>query len=86
MADKRIPWRSWEFAPEVVAGMIPDGLNEFMYPDYPDLPYPDAIDDITWYRDPLVNNDEPSPEAYWVPEDPESPWQLPYGPTYPPYG
>ncbi len=85
MDDKRIPWSAEEFAPEVVAGIVPDGLNEYMYPDYPDLPYPDAINEVTWYHDPLVTNDEPNPmENSWDLEDPENPWKVPYGPHYPP--
>lgn len=85
MDDKRIPWNAEEFTPEIVAGIMPDGLNEYTHPDYPDLPYPDTINDVTWYRDPLINNDEPNPnEHYWDPEDPEHPWNMPFGPNYPP--
>ncbi|HHW99574.1 MAG TPA: hypothetical protein GX738_08120 [Firmicutes bacterium] len=85
MADKRIPWRSQEFTPEVVSGLIPDGMNEFLHPDYPDLPYPDGINDVTWYRDPLVNNDEPgpNPDAHWPPGEADA-WLFPYDPYYPP--
>ncbi|NLY54269.1 MAG: hypothetical protein GX060_06605 [Firmicutes bacterium] len=85
MADKRIPWNSHEFTPEIVAGIVPDGMNEFIHPDYPDLPYPDEITDITWYQDPLVNNDEPNPDPDldWLP-DSDNPWLYPYGPHCPP--
>lgn len=85
MADKRIPWHAHEFTPEVVSGIIPDGMNEFIYPDYPDLPYPDGVNDVTWYRDPLINNDEPDPRlnSDWAPVEDNS-WLFPYGPHYPP--
>lgn len=86
MATKRIPWRSEEFMPELVAGLIPEGMNEFTHPNYPDLPYPDGVNDATWYRDPLVNSDEPAPvshEAWPTVED--SGWLFPYGPHYPPH-
>lgn len=83
MADKRIPWRSHEFTPEMISGAIPDGMNEFVHPNYPDLPYPDGITDPTWYRDPLVNNDEPNPnpDTDWPPGDADN-WL--YGPYFPP--
>ncbi len=88
MAEKRIPWRPQEATPEIISGMMPDGVyhdvNEYTHPDYPDLPYPEAINDVTWYKDPLVSNDEPSPYDCWEPEDPEHPWKVPYGPHYPP--
>jgi hypothetical protein len=85
MDEKRIPWNPEEFTPEIVAGIMPDGLNEYMHPDYPDLPYPDAINNVTWYKDPLITNDEPAPwQNYWEPEDPEHPWDIPYGSHYPP--
>lgn len=84
MADKRIPWRSEEFTPEIVAGLIPDGMNEFQHPEYPDLPYPDGITDSTWYHDPLINSDEPSPHPESSrPGDPDA-WLFPYGPHFPP--
>lgn len=87
MADKRIPWHAHEFTPEIMAGLIPDGMNEYLHPNYPDLPYPDAIENVTWYRDPLVYNDEPAPwpEPSWAPDNPENPWLYDYGPYYDPH-
>ena len=85
MDDKRIPWNAEDFTPEIMAGIIPDGMNEYLHPDYPDLPYPDAINNATWYQDPLVSNDEPDPlDNSWDLEDPEHPWKTPYDPQYPP--
>ena len=83
VADKRIPWRSQKFTPDMVSGLIPEGMNEFMYPDYPDLPYPDGTN-ITWHRDPLVSDEEQDPyrDNTWPPS--EDPWVFPPEPQQPP--
>lgn len=89
MVEKhRIPWHPHEYTPEIISGLVPDGVcpdsvDQYSNPEYPDLPFPDAINDVTWYKDPLVSNDEPNPYEHWEPEDSEHPWYV-YGPHYPP--
>jgi len=81
--ERRIPYTSEELTPEQLVGLVPDGnyqgINEYTYPDYPDLPYPNTIDKWDYNNDPLIYNDELAPrQDVWDPEDPHSPWKEPH--------
>lgn len=67
-------------------GYVPDGqygVNEFVYPDYPDLPYPDTLERWGYQYDPVLQDDGQNPrQTVWDPEDPHSPWHDPFFPHY----
>lgn len=80
---RRIPYSPEELTPDQVHGLIPDGqyqgMNEFTYPDYPDLPYPDTVERWDYNKDPLIQNEEvASNQEVWDPEDPHAPWREPH--------
>ncbi len=83
MSMERIPTKPYEFAPDQVYGMFPDGedqvMNEYLYPDYPDLPSPEPENRWEHNNDPLLHDEESGlRQEAWSPEDPLSPWREPY--------
>ena len=79
----RIPFGPEEFNPELMQGFVPDGqhqgVDEFAYPDYPGLPYPNTVERWDYNNDPLIHNDElTQSQEVWDPEDPHAPWREPH--------
>lgn len=88
MDDKRrLSHHPDEHRTDPIEGLTNDryyqGVDEFTYPDYPDLPYPDSLERWDYNGDPLIQNDEPAPrQEAWDPEDPHAPWREPYIPQH----